>query len=274
MKAGIFPTIVMGLAFCAGACAQQSPAAPAPDQPVLQTPGVGPGGWQTLRPNGGQGMPSGRSQGMPPGRGLQGTVTAVAADHYTIKTEAGDVYTVSFSANTRIMKQPALRNMPGQPPTPGINQRTPPQLLKPTDIKVGDPVAAIGQVDPTTKAVGAIVILLVDPERAKMMREMQANYGKTWLQGKVTAIDGVKVTVMGSIDNVSHTIVADESTTFRRRRDPITLADIHEGDMMRAEGALKDGTFVAARVMVMGTPPAATPTIPPPADPQPQSSPQ
>jgi hypothetical protein len=235
---------------------------------------VGPGGWQTLRPIGGQGMPSGRGQGLPAGRGVQGTVIAVAADHYTVKAEAGDVYTVSFSANTRIMKQPALRNMPGQPATPGMNQRTSPELLKPTDIKVGDPVAAIGDVDPTTKAVGALVILLIDPERAKMIREMQANYGKTWLQGKVTAIDGVKVTVLGSIDNVSHTIAADESTTFRRRHDPITLADIQVGDMMRAEGALKDGTFVAARVMVMGAPPAATPTVPQPAEPQPQSPPQ
>ena len=145
----------------------------------------------------------------------------------------------------------------------------PAQQIKPTDIKVGDPVVAIGQVDPTTKAVGAVLVLLVDPERAKMMREMQANYGKTWLQGKVTAISGVNITVEGSIDNTAHTIVADESTTFRKHRDPITLADIHVGDIMRAEGALKDGSFVAARVMVMGMPPAAAPTVPQPAEPQP-----
>ncbi len=41
------------------------------------------------------------------GRGLFGTVTEATADHYTIKTEAGESYTIHFSANTRIMKQPA-----------------------------------------------------------------------------------------------------------------------------------------------------------------------
>ena len=41
---------------------------------------------------------------------------------------------------------------------------------------------------------------------------------------------------------------------FRKRRDPITLADIQVGDMVRAEGAVKDGTFVATSVAVMGPP--------------------
>jgi len=36
------------------------------------------------------------------GRGLMGTVTAVAGDHYTIKTDAGDVYTVHFTTDTRM----------------------------------------------------------------------------------------------------------------------------------------------------------------------------
>ena len=42
------------------------------------------------------------------GAGLWGTVTAAAADQYTIKTDAGDVYTVHFSAETRILKMPAF----------------------------------------------------------------------------------------------------------------------------------------------------------------------
>jgi hypothetical protein len=47
------------------------------------------------------------------GRGLNGTVTQVAADHYTIKTDAGETYTVHFSANTRIVKQAAGRGSGG-----------------------------------------------------------------------------------------------------------------------------------------------------------------
>jgi hypothetical protein len=86
------------------------------------------------------------------------------------------------------------------------------------------------------------------------MREMRDTYGKTWLQGKVTAVDGVKVTILGGVDNIGRTFVVDENTTFRKRREPITLADVQVGDAVRVEGAVKDGTFVATSVSVMGTP--------------------
>jgi hypothetical protein len=103
------------------------------------------------------------------------------------------------------------------------------------------------------------------------MREMQANYGKTWIMGKVTAIDGVKVTLMGAIDNTPHSFVADENTTFRKRRDPITLADIQVGDSIRVDGALKDGSFLATAVSAIGPPPAGTPTAPRNGAPTPQT---
>jgi hypothetical protein len=206
---------------------------------------------------------------MGPGRGLQGTVTEVAADHYTIKTDSGDIYRVNFSVNTRIMKQPGQRPLPGQAAHRGTGPMAQPVQIKPEEIKAGDPVGVIGQVDPSTKSVGAIVVVLIDPERAKLMQEMRANFGKTWIQGKVTAISGTSVTLLGSLDNTSRTFVADESTSFRKRREPITLADIQVGDMMRVEGALKDGNFVAAKVNVMGMPPAAA-TVPRPAETQPQ----
>jgi hypothetical protein len=214
--------------------------------------------------------------GMGNGRGLIGTVTEVTADHYTIKTETGDSYTIHFSANTRIMKMPAGARGPGGGGGAagggagrgegagggGGYGGDPPQALKPTDIKVGDAVMAAGEIDAQAKSVGAIIIMQIDPERAKQMREMQANYGKTWLAGKVTAIDGVKVTLTGSIDNVAHTFTADENTTFRKRRDPITLADIQVGDSVRVEGAIKDGTFLATTVNAMGAPQGGTPTVP------------
>jgi hypothetical protein len=73
--------------------------------------------------------------------------------------------------------------------------------------------------------------------------------------GKVTAIDGVKVTLTGVVDNTAHSFVADENTTFRKRRDPITLADIQVGDTVRVEGALKGSDFLATTVSAMGQPP-------------------
>ncbi len=74
------------------------------------------------------------------------------------------------------------------------------------------------------------------------------------------------MTVAGGPGNAGHSFVADENTTFRKRREPITLGDVQVGDAVRVEGAVKDGTFVAATVAVMGIqgpPPGQPPTGPP-----------
>jgi hypothetical protein len=171
---------------------------------------------------------------------------------------------VRFSPNTRIMKQPAgmrgaggmgggeTAGQGGGMGRGGYGGGTPPEEIKAGDIKVGDAIGAMGEIDTTAKSVGAMRIMLLDPETAKRMEEMEANFGKTWLQGKVTAIDGAKITLTGTLDNAPHTVLADENTTFRKRRDPVTLADIQIGDTVRVEGALKDGVFAATSVSVGG----------------------
>ena len=238
-----------------------------PGQPPARD--QGPGGWQGQR--------SGRGVwGMGTGRGINGIVTEVAADHYTVRTDAGEVYIVHFSVNTRILKQQAGPRAPvggaahdrrprgsaADGADAGPESALPPVALRPADIKVGDAVAAMGEVDSAAKSVGAIMILQIDPERARQLREFQANFGKTWLLGKVTAINETTVSLLSSVDNASHAFVADENTTFRKRREPITLADIQVGDMVRVEGAVKDGIFVATVVGVMGMPPGGPPTLP------------
>jgi hypothetical protein len=275
MKVSLLAAIVLALAIAASA--QDAPTTPSA-QSASQGPGSGQGRGQGRGGWGGGGMM---------GRGVLGTVTEVAADHYTIKTDAGLTYIVHYSVNTRILKQ--------QPPPPGSSQGNaaargagqsagqgqgqwagrgegrggnPPQPIKPTDIKVGDAITAMGEVDAAAKSVGAVAIVQLDPERAKQMREMQANFGKTWIAGKVTAIDGVKVTLMGALDDKTHSFVADENTTFRKRRDPITLADIQVGDTVRAEGAIKDGAFLATSVNAMVPPPAGAPSGAPGAPPE------
>ena len=196
------------------------------------------------------------------GRGVMGTVTEVAADHYIVKTEAGELFTIHFSVNTRIMKggggQRRGQGADNEPPA------NPPQAIKAADIKVGDAIAASGEIDANTKSVGAVVVFQIDSARAKQMHQMQANYGKTWLMGKVTAIEEVKVTLQGGPDNATHSFVADENTAFRKRRDPITLGDIQIGDMVRAEGALKNGAFLATTVAVMGPSPQHNDNAAPP----------
>jgi hypothetical protein len=196
------------------------------------------------------------------GRGVTGTVTEATADHFTIKNEAGEVYTVHFSANTRIVKtvpRPAGAANDSQQAGArggrggwGGGQGEPPVAIKATDIKVGDIIVAGGEIDEATKSVGAVMVMQLDPERAKQMREMQANFGKTWLMGRVTAVNETKVTIESNVDHASHVFMADENTTFRKRRDPVTLADVQVGDSVRVEGAVKGGAFMATTVSVMG----------------------
>jgi hypothetical protein len=275
MKLRLLPTTFAVLVLASSAVAQDPSSAPPPSQNSNQNSGQGNGG--------GYGQRGGRSGGGGMmGRGLMGTVTEVAADHYTIKTEMGDVYTIHFSADTRITKQPAGMRGPGGGGGGqgngggggygrGGNGGTPPQEIKATDIKVGDAIVAMGDTDATAKSVGATRIVQLDPDAAKRMQEQAASFGKTWLGGKVTAINGTTITLTGMLDNAPHTVAADENTTFRRRRDPITLADIQVGDTVRAEGAIKDGVFTATAVSIgggMGGPPpngpSGAPSGPPP----------
>jgi len=128
------------------------------------------------------------------GQMVRGTVTATAADHLTVKTEMGEVYQVALSANTRLTKER--------------------QPVKVVDIKVGDGVGAMGVLDAPTRTVHAVFVGVVDAEQVKKARE---NMGKTYITGKVTAIDmdALKLTVMRP-DGVSQVIGVDEQTSFKR----------------------------------------------------------
>jgi hypothetical protein len=206
-------------------------------QDAQRGPGGPGGGWMM----GGNGSPP-----------VAGTVTAVGASDLTLKTGEGEVYKVTYSVNTRFMKdrQPA----------------------KSGDVKVGDTVIAAGVVDAKAKSVAAAFVAELDPEQAKRIHEAQANYGKTWLGGKIAGIDETKLTITG-MDGKPATFIVDENTSFKKRRDSITLADVKVGDRVRVEGAVKGGTFVASTLSVfeprpegergpregMGAPGAASP---------------
>lgn len=200
------------------------------------------------------------------GQMVRGTVTAAAADHLTVKTEAGEIYQVALSANTRLTKER--------------------QPVKVADIKVGDAVGAMGILDPATKTVHAVFVGVVDAEQVKKARE---NMGKTFITGKVTAIDmdALKVTVLRP-DGVSQVIGVDEQTSFKRGgrgmaamasgagvidagpmgsrgngtgpgngagnregRESITFADVKVGDSIAGQGGIKNGVFVPTQLGVM-----------------------
>jgi uncharacterized protein DUF5666 len=318
MNIRLLSGIVLAIAFTAAANSQSSGSATQNPSPAAQDPSAAPESGQNASqgasPNAGQNGDSGSGGGRAQrggrdgfgggagmmgrgamarglmGRGLMGTVTEAAADHFTIKTDAGDVYTVHFTSDTRIFKQVAGMRQPGEGAGTGTGEGqnggdgqgagggqgqgrgggmgrgydggNPPQQIKPTDIKVGDAINVMGDVDATAKSAAANRIALLDPAVVQQIHAMEANFGKTWLMGKVTAIDGTKITLTGVIDNAPHSVVADENTAFRKRRDPITLADIQVGDTVRADGAVKDGVFTATNVNVFGGQGAETPSVP------------
>lgn len=168
------------------------------------------------------------------GNNAHGQVTVVAGNELTIKDEQGEVYKVETGPNTHIRKDRAE--------------------VKISDIHVGDTVVAGGNLDDQAKTVGAMFVMVLTPEQAAQMEKMRADFGKTWTAGKITAIKDLTVTVERP-DKTSQTIAVDENTTFhkgaRGEATDITFPDVKVGDMLRADGSLKDGSFLATNLVVM-----------------------
>jgi len=236
------------------------------------------------------------------GQPVAGTVTAASKDSVTIKTDAGDVYTVTATDTARIM-----------------HDRQP---IKMADVKPGDSVTAMGTVDAAKKTVQAMMINDID---AATVQKAKDDLGKTYITGKITAIDldNAKVTVLRA-DGVSQSITLDEGTSIQKGArgiqgglqaemggggrggmgggrpggngaavapaapESITLADVKMGDSIVASGALKGGVFVPVKMGVVeagagggrrrGAAPAADgsgpPASAPPAGPPPLAPPQ
>jgi hypothetical protein len=192
------------------------------------------------------------------GERVAGTVTAATADKLTILTDAGDTYVVTVAATSRVMRDR--------------------QAIKVTDVKVGDGVTAMGSVDASAKTVAAMMVLDVD---AATMKQAKEDMGKTYITGKITAIDAdnLKLTVMRT-DNVSQVIAVDDGTSFQKGArgitvpsmgmgamgggrgmgggngaappavESITLADVKVGDTVVGTGGLKGGVFVPTKLGV------------------------
>jgi len=181
---------------------------------------------------------------------FSGLVTAVTVSSITAKNEAGVAYTITITADTRLMR----RGQDG------------PEEINPTDVKVGDVINAGGQIDESAHTVAAMNVIDITGEQAAALVANEANLGKTWVAGKVTAIDGATLTILRN-DGVTQKITADDSTSITRAPqrgggygggapapDPITMADIKVGDNVSATGALKGDAFVPAKLTVGGMP--------------------
>ncbi|HLI76973.1 MAG TPA: hypothetical protein VKV02_08500 [Acidobacteriaceae bacterium] len=123
-----------------------------------------------------------------------GEVTAVAGNTVTLKAEDGTTTQVITTDNTRVVKD-----------------RGP---VKVSDLHPGDGLMAVGNLDGGTKTLHAAMIFAEDAAQVKAMRD---NLGKTYITGRVTAIDldNAKMTVERA-DHVAQTIGFDEGTSFKR----------------------------------------------------------
>jgi hypothetical protein len=107
------------------------------------------------------------------------------------------------------------------------------------------------------KTVGAVFLVDIDANEVRKARDA---FGKTWVMGKVTAIHELRITIERAGDKQSQVVVVDENTSFRKRREDVTLADVKVGDMISAQGALHADTFLATTLRIM--PPGSGPGRP------------
>ena len=166
-------------------------ASPSPSHTQAPAPAGSPASPQAAQTDGGPGSRRGQFAGM--GR-VAGEVTAVSGTTVTIKSEDGTIVQIVTTDNTRLMKD-----------------RAP---VKAADLHPGDGVMAFGNLDAPNHTLHAAMLMATDAAQLKAMRE---NLGKTYIAGRVTAIDldNVKMTVERQ-DHVSQTISFDESTSFKR----------------------------------------------------------
>ncbi|MDR5728714.1 MAG: hypothetical protein RB191_14935, partial [Terriglobia bacterium] len=172
-------------------------------------------------------IPADGTQPFPDLPSVRGTVKSVHGSDAIIQTDDGQAYTVHTSDNTRIYKSR--------------------QPIKMSDIRAGDTLVAAGALDANARLLRAIFVADVD---AATVAKMRADFGKTWIAGKVLKIEEARITV-DRMDHKTQVIEADDTTSFRKDGQSVTLLDVHVGDGIRATGAIKNDIFVPTQLTVI-----------------------
>jgi Domain of unknown function (DUF5666) len=173
------------------------------------------------------------------GDGIRGVVTAAQGGSFLVRTDDGDTYKIFYGPNTRMIKN-----------------REP---LEARDVRMGDMLVAAGQLDKKAKTLGAVFLFDVD---AAEVRKARQGFGKTWIAGKVTAIHDLTITIERAGDKQTQKIAVDENTSFRKKREDVTLAEVKVGDFISAQRALHNDLFTATILRVI-EPRAGNPEFPP-----------
>ena len=163
------------------------------------------------------------------GPGTAGTITALGADSITIKTMDGKTAEVKLSDKTQFRKERQAATL--------------------SDFKVGDEIFVRGQQGTDGAWQAEIVAARPAGGFREGMHDMREGMGKQFIVGEVKAINGTQLTISRP-DGVTQTISVDESTSFKKQNESITLADIKPGDHVFGRGALKGDVFVPSTLNV------------------------
>ena len=113
------------------------------------------------------------------------------------------------------------------------------QPAKLVDFKVGDQIFVRGE-SSGENAWQADMVASGPPGGFGGMRE---GMGKEFIAGEIKAISGTQLTILRP-DGVTQNITVDESTSFRKQGQSVTLADFQVGDHVFGRGAMKNDVFV------------------------------
>jgi co-chaperonin GroES (HSP10) len=182
-----------------------------------------------------------------------GTVTAIAGNSLTLKTDAGQEVVVSVPDGARILQL-----------APGSTDLKTAQTIALKDIEVGDRVLVSGKAgDSANSFAAARVILMKSGDIAQKHETEQADWQKRGTGGIASAIDAGTGTLTITVGAKKVAVTTSGKTQFRRYAGdsvkfedakPGTLAQIQPGDQLRVLGTKsEDGSTIPAEVVVSGS---------------------
>jgi co-chaperonin GroES (HSP10) len=182
-----------------------------------------------------------------------GTVTTIAGNSLTLKTDAGQIVTVSVAEGVHILQL-----------APGSTDLKTAQAIALKDIAVGDRVLVNGKAGDDAGSFAATrVILMKSSDIAQKHEAEQADWQKRGTGGIVSAVDAGTGMLTVAVGARKVAVTTSSSTQFRRYAGdsvkfedakPGTLAQIQVGDQLRVLGTKsEDGSSIPAEVVVSGS---------------------
>jgi co-chaperonin GroES (HSP10) len=182
-----------------------------------------------------------------------GTVTAIAGNSLTLKTDAGQEVVVSVPDGARILQL-----------APGSTDLKTAQTIALKDIAAGDRVLVSGKAGDSAGSFAAVrVILMKSSDIAQKHETEQADWQRRGTGGIVSAVDPGTGTLTVTVGARKVAVTTSGKTQFRRYAGdsvkfedakPGTLAQIQPGDQLRVLGTKsEDGSSIQAEVVVSGS---------------------